>query len=528
MPDIDLELDRVWERLPDEEEDAHKAYLAFRGLGPDATVEQACRTASGGDPSPEMLEQWRTWAADWAWAPRAAKYREAASAASRDARMLADRWSSAKEFYQSDEETRRGLFARLFRRDRRRHGAHRPTSRGKTLQTRPKPRPSVVRKFMQDQEARRHFKAQEAAAIRSAKATTKKRSLAERWTLMVRKFGDESKRKRDKGFRGWLRRRLRRVGVFARRRPGRFFLVFGTTFIVIGLVIGVVGMKWRRTRFQTAVVITINGENIYRNVMQFKIEGVGGPPVVREVLEQTMRRQFAKAKKVYPKESEVEARIKEDQKQPEFNKSIASAGLTLDQYTDVVRDELAQVNMMSKGVTVTDAEVQRYYKIHSDRRNPRARFFTPDTVQVAVIGTRSREAAQAALAELQEGVPWAEVARAHSQDTSAFQGGLLPPFGRGRTLCAQIPGMEAAIFGMSAGQRIGPLRFGDGWWLIQCREKAPERTLPFEAVKHRARAWALLEKGVPVNGRRIASEYAAFQKQAKVQVFDPYYRSLMP
>jgi len=39
--------------------------------------------------------------------------------------------------------------------------------------------------------------------------------------------------------------------------------------------------------------------------------------------------------------------------------------------------------------------------------------------------------------------------------------------------------------------------------------------------------WAAMEKGVPKNGRRVASEYAAFQKRANVQVFDPYFRGLM-
>jgi peptidyl-prolyl cis-trans isomerase C len=525
MPEIDLELDRVWERLTDEPDDAHKAFVAYRALPAGTTVEEACRRAVGEEAAAQHTGQWAAWAEEWAWPGRAEKYRDSASSAARDARVLAERWASAKEFYADDTERPRSLLARLFGRRRRSHGSSR-RSGGKALTTRPEPRPSALQRFMRDQEARRHFKAQEAAALRSAKPT-KTRTLAERWTLFIQKQRHESKRNRDKGVRGWFRRRMQRAKVFARRRFGRFVLLFGLAFFLMGLAFGVLGMRWRRQRFQTAVVFTINGENIRRNTVQSKIEQVGGKPVVQELVEQTLRKQFAKAKKVYPKDSEVEARIKEDSRQPDFNKSIAAAGMTLDDYRKVISDELAQVNMMSKGVTVTDSEVQRYYRIHADRRNPRARFFTPETVQVAVIGTRSREAGLAALAELQEGVPWDEVARAHSLDVSAFQGGLLPAFGRGRTMCAQIPGMEAAIFGMQPGQRIGPVRFGEGWWLIQCREKAAEKTLSFDAVKHRARSWALLEKGVPVNGRRIASEYAAFQKKARVQVFDPFFRSLV-
>ena len=528
MPEVDLEQDHVWERLPDEGDDAFKAFTVYRGLGEGRTVEKACRTASDSDPSPDTLAQWRQWAEEWAWEERAAKYAAHVDAASQSARKLAARWSSAREFYSGDEDRPRGFFARLFGRRRHRRGsASHAARKGKTLQVRPEPAPSPLKKWAQEREIQKHIKAQQAAALRSAK-TVKKRSLAERWTLFVRRMKRESQEKQNRGFRGWVRRRITRLRLFALRRFGRFVLVFATVFFLFGMMTGVLGMRWRRQRFQTGIVITINGESIRRDTLQNRIEQYGGKPVVQQIVDETLRRQYAEAKKAYPTDAEVEARIKEDQKQPEFAKSIADAGLTLDQYRKVVRDEMAQVNIMAKGVTITDAEVQRYYKIHTDKRNPRARFYTPETVQVAVIGTRSKQAAEAALAELQQGTPWEEVARKHSLDTSAFQGGVLPPFGRGRTLCAQIPGMEAAIFGMEPGQRIGPVKFGEGWWLIQCREKFPEKTLPFEAVKHRARLWALLEKGVPVNGRRVASEYAAFQKKAKVQVFDPFFRSLMP
>ncbi len=527
MSRVDLEVDRVWERLPDETDDAHKAFVAYRGLGADASVEKACRSASGEEPSPETLAQWQQWAEEWAWEERAAKFRASQEQASEEARRLAERWASAKEFYRTDEERPRGFLAGLFGKRRHRHSSSRPSgTKGKAVQVRPEAPPGALKKWAQEREVQKRFKAQQAAALRSAKSQ-KKRSLAERWTLFIRRTKREAKENRDKGFRGWVRRRITRLRLLARRRFGRFVLLFGTGVFLLGMMTGVLGMRWRRQRFQTGVVVTINGENLRRDEVQSRIEQYGGRPVMQQLLEETLRRQYAEAKKAYPKESEIEQRIKEDQRQPEFAKSIADAGMTLDQYRKVVRDEMAQVNIMAKGVTITDAEVRRYYKIHTDKRNPRARFYTPETVRVAVIGTRSKQAAEAALAELQQGTPWEEVARTHSLDTSAFQGGVLPPFGRGRTLCAQIPGMEAAIFGMEPGQRIGPVKFGEGWWLIQCREKFPERTLPFEAVKHRARLWALLEKGVPVNGRRVASEYAAFQKKAKVQVFDPYFRSLI-
>ena len=216
MPEIDLELDRVWERLPDEDEEAYKAFVVYRGLGAEATVEQACRTAAGDDASAELIARWEAWAAEWAWAGRAEKHREWAAEASREARRLAERWSSAREFYASGEEARPGLLGRLFgrrRHHRRSSGAR--TAKGQTIQVRPEGRHGFFKKWAQEREARRHFKAQEAAALRAAKSQ-KKRSLAERWTLFVRRARDEAKKKQDKGFRGWLRRRMIRIRLYAR------------------------------------------------------------------------------------------------------------------------------------------------------------------------------------------------------------------------------------------------------------------------------------------------------------------------
>jgi parvulin-like peptidyl-prolyl isomerase len=514
MPNVDLDLDRVWERQPDEDTDAYRAFIVFRDMTPSSTVEQACRKAQGGDPPADVVAAWQSWAADWAWEERARRYRDSAEAAAATARDLTQRWASAKEFYKQDPDQKRGFLASLFRRGRSAGRAPAPGREG------------WLKKWARERERRKHFAAQEAAAIRSAKGG-KKRSLAERWTLFVRKRRASAEEQRYKGWRGRLLRLKRQTRVVVRKHTIRFVLIFGGACLLVGAFAGMLFLRWRRMVFQNAVVFTVNEARIHRNLFQARLEEAGARTVMQEIIEKNLRTQFARAKKAYPSNKEVDARIAEDKKDPSFAKSIAAAGMTTEQYRDAVRDELAQARLMSAGVSVTDAEVRKFYEANVDKKNPRARFYVPEAIQVAVIGTRSREACLAALDDLKEGVPWEEAARSHSLDVSAFSGGLLPPFAKGRTMSAMIPGMDATLFAMNQGERIGPVRFGEGWWLIQCRDKVPEKTMPFEYVALRARTWALMEKGVPKNGRRIASEYAAFQKRAKVQVFDPFFRSLM-
>lgn len=515
MPKLDLELDSIWQRQPEEEDEAYRAFVAFRDMQPSGTAEQACRRTLGEGATDEAVSQWQQWAEDWAWEERVKRYRASSEIAAARARDLTERYARAREFYNKDaEEAPRGLAGKLgslFGRGRRSGG------RG---------REGALKKWAREREARKHFAAQQAAALKGSRGG-KKKSLAERWTLFVKRRESVAEEQKDKGWRGRLKRAKRLMRVFVSKHTARFVLLFGGLCFIVGALGGMLFLRWRRISFQNAIVFTVNDANIRRNEFQSRLENLGGKTVMQQLIETNLRRQFAKAKKAFPTEKEIDARLAEDQLDPNFAKSIAAAGMTVDQYRDAIRDELAQAKLMTTGVTVTDAEVRKYYQANVDKRNPRARFYIPETIQVAVIGTRSREAALAALDDLKQGVPWEEAARTHSLDVSAFSGGILPPFARGRTMSAMIPGMDATVFALDQGQRIGPVKYGEGWWIIQCRDKMPEKTLPFESVKVRARIWAEMEKGIPKNGRRVASEYAAFQKRAKVQIFDPFFRSLM-
>lgn len=507
MPIQDLDADSIWHRQPEEDEQAYAAFLVFRDLSQGSTVEQACLRALGAGYD-EGIAQWQSWSEEWAWEERAARYRASPEAAKAGARDLTDRWTRVKAYYDQDERPPSFLQSLFGRGKSRRSGKKR----------------TFLQRWAEDRRARKHFAAQQSAALRSARGG-KKLTLLQRWTLFVRRQTDKDNE--NKGIRGRIRSISRRINVLVRKHTVRFVLAFGLICMFLGSLLGMYFLRWRRLVFQNAVVFSVNEASVRRSAFQDRLEKLSGRQVMHDIIEENLRLQFAKAKKALPGEKALEARLAEDQKDPNLAKSIAAAGLTLDQYRTALRDEMAQANLMSAGQTITEAEVRKYYERNIDKKNVQARFYVPETIQVAVIGTRSRESAQAALDDLKQGVPWEEAARSYSLDVSAFQGGVLPPFARGRTMSAMIPGMDTTIFALEPGQRIGPVKFGEGWWIIQCREKAPEKILPYDRVKVRARMWALMEKGIPKNGRRIASEYAAFQKRAKVQVFDPFFRSMM-
>jgi parvulin-like peptidyl-prolyl isomerase len=95
--------------------------------------------------------------------------------------------------------------------------------------------------------------------------------------------------------------------------------------------------------------------------------------------------------------------------------------------------------VLTKGITATDAEVKAFYKKNSDPSNKQAVFYTPETIQMAVIVTPTEAEARAALRDLDSGIPFTTVAQNRSKDPSKVSGGMLNPVPRGRTKSSEIP-----------------------------------------------------------------------------------------
>jgi parvulin-like peptidyl-prolyl isomerase len=159
-----------------------------------------------------------------------------------------------------------------------------------------------------------------------------------------------------------------------------------------------------------------------------------------------------------------------------------------------------------------------YWRHNTDPENPKSAFFHPESVRVRVIVVPKLATAQKAMRELTMGISFETVARHYSQDTSAPNGGLLPPIGIGRTPLRHVPGMETLLFGMHPGQLAGPVQFLGAWFVIRCEEHAQAYTAPFDSVKTLARQAVLLKKGLKDTGAREMDEFEKFRKKSNIIV----------
>ena len=294
-------------------------------------------------------------------------------------------------------------------------------------------------------------------------------------------------------------------------------------WLCIGLIVGVVGgvqfMRFRNAAREKEAVIAVNGVPVRKSDFFARLEQVAGPVVLRQMLGEELAIQFSRKSGTEPTPQMVEERIAELKKQPQFEKSLAQSGLTKDDLRRGLKLSLTQSETFGKGVTVTEKDIRDFYKANIDKNNSRALYYVPDSASIEAIVSKTQADAQKALAALDAGKSFGDVAKQYSIDESRSRGGRQPLVIRGRTGLRKIPNMEKAIFNMKIGQVVGPLKFVNYWWVIRCLGRTSEKTLRFEDVKAECRQGAMLAKGLPANSAQIQKEYREFQKNARIQAF---------
>lgn len=320
------------------------------------------------------------------------------------------------------------------------------------------------------------------------------------------------------------RRRAAPVSTTSKGRGFRFSTLIA---VVLALIVGLgAGALIMRHRYRSQdVVVSVNGAIIDKNSFYHRLEGAAGAQVLRQMVGEQLQLDFAKQQGVAPTDADVDAKYAEANADPIVAKALKSSGKSPDEIKRAIRIQLAKSNVVTKGITVTDAEVQKYYDANIDKRNSGASYYTPEKTTIQVIVTTTQAEASKAQDDLRKGIPFGTVAKTYSRDKSKANGGILPTIQRGRSNVSRLAAMENAIFAMKIGDQIGPREFVKAWWIIKCLEKQPESTQPFDKVKTECRTGALMMKGLPLNGKKVQDDFAAYQKDAKVQAFWRQYES---
>lgn len=203
-----------------------------------------------------------------------------------------------------------------------------------------------------------------------------------------------------------------------------------------------------------------------------------------------------------------------------FDRRLERGGFTEATYREYLRRQLSIRKLVQREVvakvTVSDAEVHADYEAHPER------FTEPEQVHARHVlaklapgaGEEARAAArvriEAAQARLRGGAPFAEVARALSEDGTAADGGDLGFFGRGQ----MVPAFEAAAFALAPGEVSGVVETQFGLHLIVVEGRRGGARIPEAQARAAIRERLAAEKA----GRTLAERIRELRARARIEL----------
>jgi len=311
---------------------------------------------------------------------------------------------------------------------------------------------------------------------------------------------------------------LRAMGRLHFRLP---FWVIPCLTLVIGFTTGYYVCRQRRAA--NAVIVTVGSDQINADQLFHHMEMIAGPDSLRQMVRDRMLIHFARANGAVPSKEVVDRLVAQEMARPGYFTYMRQHHVGPEDVQERIVIKQIENNLFGTGVTVTDQEVADYYRSQCDPKALTSKYYVPETAQVQVVITRSEADAEKAWREWKEGVPFDVVVTHFSKDTSAKDGGKMPPLVRRRSAATYVPGLEDTIFAMSPGEVSRPKLFAGTWWMILCVSRTPAKVIPFDQVKEECREAVKIQKGERTNGARLKADFEAFRQSEKLQVFWNHY-----
>jgi len=183
--------------------------------------------------------------------------------------------------------------------------------------------------------------------------------------------------------------------------------------------------------------------------------------------------------------AEIEAALTEarrDYEQEEFSKRLDERGMSLDEWRLELRNSLLMEKVVRQvaypRAEVSDADVAAEFKQHQNE------FDRPEQIRARQILIDTEAEGERLLGLLQSGIPFADVARQHSQSPDSEQGGDLGFFARGE----MPPEFDEAVFSLPVGRVSELVKSPYGMHIFLVEEKRKAKSLSLEEAAGEIRA----------------------------------------
>lgn len=212
------------------------------------------------------------------------------------------------------------------------------------------------------------------------------------------------------------------------------------------------------------------------------------------LVQQTERTQKAKSLGITVTDKQVSDRLAQIKKQyfsgseAKYKDQLKKQGLTDAQVRDQIRQQLiddAITQKVTKGVTVTNAEVHDYYKQHPQS------YVQPPSRDVRHILVKTKKLADQIEAQLKSGASFAALAKKYSQDPGSKANGGKLTVSKGQT----VPEFDRTAFALKVNEISPPVHTTYGWHVIQALSAVkPAKTTPENQVADSIKQQLLQQK----------------------------------
>jgi peptidyl-prolyl cis-trans isomerase C len=287
------------------------------------------------------------------------------------------------------------------------------------------------------------------------------------------------------------------------------------------------------------VLAKVNGEAVKKedfDRMIHTIEARAGQPIppdrrdeiMRGALDQlvvyTLLSQESKSRGIKVEDAEIEAKMGQLKSQfptqEAFDKALKDRGMTLDSLRKDARVDLSVTKLMDAEVAAlpgpSDLDARDFYDKNPDK------FKEDESVRASHILIRVDEKADAAskkkaraeidavLKQAKAGADFAALAKEHSQDGSAAQGGDLNYFPKGQ----MVQPFNDVAFSLKKGEMSGVVTTQFGYHIIKVIDHKPGRVVPFEEAAQQIKQVLTDQK----KQQRVEAFIDGLKKKSKIEV----------
>ena len=284
--------------------------------------------------------------------------------------------------------------------------------------------------------------------------------------------------------------------------------------------------------------ITVTPAEFYAELQGFvtnpRVSGPAGVQVMQQLLPNLMYLALAEDQGLTPSDAEIDTQYKnvgmlQDARNIKpFDQALADAGLTPQIVKDLqIKPQLAQLKMLTKGATITDADIQTYYDANKEKS-----FTIPARAHIKRLTFSSPDQAQTVAKAIAGGQTF-ESQVAQSLDKSTPDGDVLQWI----PIDPAPPGSEALITPLKATPvgKVTPLikvANGNGpavYWLVKVVDRKDKTTLPLDQVKDLVRFQLLQQKaqGDKSAQQALQASMRDFQTKVKVSIPGSQYAALV-